>query len=168
MDKLSVLCALIYSNKNSHQLFCENSNLNLTNFKQMVIFRANFWKFYPSLNFFYTSVICAVCDKFHVCTTYKENTTHWYFFRKFVVKTKTWPGLLIRVSGGKPLLLMWKDVTNINMLSTIGILFQQNWIPTRNWIWFTDLMISQKNQWHFPKSGFSDQFVDESHFCPQK
>ena len=71
----------------------------------------------PQLKFFYTSVICAVCDKFHVCTTYKENTTHWYFFRKFVVKTKTWPGLLIRVSGGKPLLLMWKDVTNIYICS---------------------------------------------------
>ena len=28
-----------------------------------VIFRVNFWKFYPSLNIFYTS---ATCDKFHV------------------------------------------------------------------------------------------------------
>ena len=59
--------------------------------------------------FFYTSAICAVCDKFHVCTTYKENTTNWYIFRYFVVKTSTkrCPGLLIKSK--------WRETSFVNV-----------------------------------------------------
>ena len=54
-------------------------HLTLGNFIEKVIFRINSWKFYPNPKISYTS---AICDKFHVCTTYQENTTHWYNFRK--------------------------------------------------------------------------------------
>ena len=58
-------CAFIYSNTNSHQLFCENSYLNLANLAIFVIHRVNSGQFYPIPKTFYTS---ATCDKFHVWT----------------------------------------------------------------------------------------------------
>ena len=58
-------CAFIYSNTNSHQLFCENSYLNLANLAIFVNHCVNSGQFYPIPKTFYTS---ATCDKFHVWT----------------------------------------------------------------------------------------------------
>ena len=58
-------CAFIYSNTNSHQLFCENSYLNLAKLAIFVIHRINSGQFYPIPKTFYTR---STCDKFHVWT----------------------------------------------------------------------------------------------------
>ena len=42
LNKLSVFFASIYSNTNSHQPICKNSNLNLANSTKLVVFRVNF------------------------------------------------------------------------------------------------------------------------------
>ena len=55
-EQIVSFCAIIYSNTNSPQLFCENSSLNLANFTDRVIF--------TSPKIFYTIV---TCDKFHFC-----------------------------------------------------------------------------------------------------
>ena len=60
----------------------------------------------PQPNFFNTS---AICDKFHVCTTYQENTTHRYIFRNFVGKTSWWLGLLIKSK--------WRETSFVNVKS---------------------------------------------------
>ena len=60
-----IFCAFIYSNTNSHQLFCENSYLNLANLAIFVIHRVNSGQFYPIPKTFCTS---ATCYKFHVWT----------------------------------------------------------------------------------------------------
>ena len=58
-------CAFIHSNTNSHQLFCENSYLNLAKLAIFVIHRINSGQFYPIPKTFYTR---STCDKFHVWT----------------------------------------------------------------------------------------------------
>ena len=48
-------------------MFYENSNLNLANSTDGVLFCVNSWQFYPSPKIFYTSVATDCCDKFRVC-----------------------------------------------------------------------------------------------------
>ena len=61
-SKCQSFCKFLLNTK-SFQLFCEKWSLNLANLTKSLIFRFSSWKFYPSLNIFYTS---ATCGKFHV------------------------------------------------------------------------------------------------------
>ena len=81
-EQIVSFCTLIYSNSNSHQLFYENSNLNVANLKKTtVIFCVKSWKFYPSPKIFYLSATCATCDKFHVWSAGANN-----YIQQFVQK----------------------------------------------------------------------------------
>ena len=66
-EQIVSFCAIMYYDKNSLKLLCENSSLNLANFTNRVIFRVKSWKFYLSPKTFYTSATSATCDNFHVC-----------------------------------------------------------------------------------------------------
>ena len=60
-------CAIIFSNTYSILFFCENSSVLNGNYTEKSIFPVNSWQFYYS-PFFYTSIACDACDKFHVCS----------------------------------------------------------------------------------------------------
>ena len=49
-EQIVSFCAIFYSNTNSLQLFCENSNLNSANFTERVFFCVNSWKYFSQLS----------------------------------------------------------------------------------------------------------------------
>ena len=74
-EQIVSFCAIMYSDKNSLKLLCENSSLNLANFTYRVIFCVKSWKFYLSPKIFYTIATGATCDNFHVCFIFFQTFT---------------------------------------------------------------------------------------------
>ena len=155
-EQIVSFCAIFYSNTNSLQLFCENSNLNSANFTERVFFCVSSWKYFSQLSL----------------VTFVTNSTSGWNPCSFIVKLVAYLSALMSVvvSDVKPLhTCVEQALRNAKTFKYKSLKYAlRTWLPSHN-VEISSTLIpiicsqrpSSRRERRKPGSGGS------SSFCPQ-